>query len=173
MVCVAYFTSYATNNVSAEWVCDSLVSGDNGTMQTKDWLTMTAKGGYECGAFRYAVDGEPKAVVVCHCTHCQRQSGSAFGMSMVIGSDKFHVVQGELASFSRPADSGNTLICYFCPHCGTRIYNQKQGGAAVVILKPGTLDDPKAVTPARQLWASEKQNWVNLLELPSFEQQPG
>lgn len=134
---------------------------------------MTAKGGCECGAFRYAVDGEPKTVVVCHCTHCQRQSGSAFGMSMVIDSDQFHVVQGELASFSRPADSGTTMICHFCPQCGTRIYNQKHGVAAVIILKPGTLDDAKPVTPARQVWASEKQHWVELIELPSFERQSG
>jgi len=94
-------------------------------------------------------------------------------MSMVIGSDQFHVVQGGLASFSRRADSDNTLICHFCPQCGTRIYNQKLGGTAVVILKPGTLDDPKTVTPARQLWVSEKQNWVNLIDLPSFDRQPG
>ncbi len=134
---------------------------------------MTASGGCECGAFRYEIDGAPKAVIVCHCTHCQRQSGSAFGMSMVLAANQFQLLHGVLKSFSRQADSGSTINCYFCPECGNRIYNQKTGGESVVILKPGTLDNPKAITPSRQLWTSEKQNWIELSDLVAFEYQPG
>ncbi len=36
-------------------------------------------GGCQCGNIRYEVVGTPKQLVVCHCTDCQRQSGSAFG----------------------------------------------------------------------------------------------
>jgi hypothetical protein len=133
---------------------------------------MTAGGGCECGAFRYEIDGDPKAVIVCHCTHCQRQSGSAFRMSMIIVADQFRPLQGTLKSFSRLADSGSSMNCHFCPECGNRIYNQKTGGENVVILKPGTLDNPKAVMPSRHLWTSEKQNWIELTGLPASDRQP-
>jgi hypothetical protein len=40
--------------------------------------------GCQCGAVRYQVEGDPLAVVICLCTECQRQSGSAFGMSFAV-----------------------------------------------------------------------------------------
>ena len=41
-------------------------------------------GGCQCGQVRYELSGEPIRLIACHCTECQRQSGSAFGMSMLI-----------------------------------------------------------------------------------------
>ena len=41
-------------------------------------------GGCQCGAVRYRLDGKLYTVAVCHCTMCQRQSGSAFGMSLAL-----------------------------------------------------------------------------------------
>lgn len=129
------------------------------------------KGGCECGAVRYQVEGEPKAVVVCHCRNCQRQSGGAFGMSMVFSADQFVCESGELASFERPTKSGVTMQGHFCPKCGTRIYNRKVG-VTVIILKPGTLDDTYEVRPTLQLWTSRKQSWFDLPQLKGFEEQP-
>ncbi len=40
------------------------------------------RGECQCGGIRYEVTGVPQQVVVCHCTDCQRQSGSAFGMTL-------------------------------------------------------------------------------------------
>ena len=42
------------------------------------------KGGCLCGAMRYVLKGEPRAIAICHCTHCQRQSGSSFSFNLVI-----------------------------------------------------------------------------------------
>lgn len=61
----------------------------------------TQFGGCECWAFRYRVEGEPKAVVVCHWRNRQCQSGAAFGMSMMISVDQFICDSGELAWFER------------------------------------------------------------------------
>ena len=54
-------------------------------------VTLPITGGCQCGAIRYEVIGEPRQVVVCHCTDCQRQSGSAFGMTMVVDEVDFRV----------------------------------------------------------------------------------
>ena len=46
-------------------------------------------GGCQCGAVRYEVTGPPIKLYVCHCTECQRQSGSAFGMSFICAESQF------------------------------------------------------------------------------------
>ena len=69
------------------------------------------EGGCQCGALRYRVNGEPIALAVCHCRECQRQSGSAFGMSLVVPKDSFQLLSGEPKTFTRTADSGRSVVC--------------------------------------------------------------
>ena len=49
------------------------------------------EGGCHCGALRYAVSKPPLATYVCHCTDCQRISGSAFNISIVFPSDSVSI----------------------------------------------------------------------------------
>ena len=41
-------------------------------------------GGCQCGAIRYAITAEPGPIYVCHCRECQKQSASAFGISVSV-----------------------------------------------------------------------------------------
>lgn len=50
-------------------------------------MASTLTGGCQCGFIRYCIHDEPRQLNVCHCTDCQQQSGSAFGMSLVIRPD--------------------------------------------------------------------------------------
>src|SRR5271167_2502735 len=58
-------------------------------------------GGCQCGAIRYEITGPPAAVYACHCTECQRQSGSAFAMAAVIPQAHFRIVAGQPKMFAR------------------------------------------------------------------------
>jgi len=128
-------------------------------------------GGCECGAVRYRVAGEALAVVVCHCRRCQRQSGSAFGMSMLFAPNQFSCESTELASYERSAESGATMRRHFCRTCGTVIFGSKPS-ASYVMLKPGTRDETANIRPSAQLWTSRKQNWIDLSEPEGYETQP-
>jgi len=97
-------------------------------------------GGCQCGALRYVLDAEPIWLAACHCTECQRQSGSAFGMSMLVKETSL-TVKGATKRFTRIADSGNENTGVFCPECGVRIYQIPRYAKDVLVLKPGTLDD--------------------------------
>jgi hypothetical protein len=129
-------------------------------------------GGCQCGRVRYQLVGEPLMLAICHCTECQRQSGSAFGMTMIVPSANLKV-EGELKSFERSSESGRPVRCYFCPECGTRIYHQVNYVQGMTNLKPGTLDDTSWLAPRVQSWISSKQPWTPLVEgLPQHPKQP-
>lgn len=130
-------------------------------------------GGCQCGAIRYRIDGDPGMVSVCHCAECQRQSGSAFGMTLVLRQDQFSLLQGTPKCFVRATDSGRTMQCHFCSDCGNRIYHVTERAPGEVRLKPGTLDDTRWLQPQVQGWTSRQQPWLELpAQLRAFSRQP-
>jgi hypothetical protein len=129
-------------------------------------LQLPLDGGCQCGKVRYRVEGRRLGVVACHCTECQRQSGSAFGLSLVVPLGAFQLRSGELKTFEAICDSGRKKTCAFCPECGTRIYHQTSNGMSV---KAGTLDDTSWLKPDRHYWTKRKQPWVVIPDgVPQF-----
>lgn len=120
-------------------------------------------GGCQCGSVRYVLAAEPVRAVACHCKECQRQSGSAFGMSMIV-PEKSLTVTGSTKRFTRIADNGNQNTGVFCPECGVRIYQIPQYIKDVLVLKPGTLDDTSWVRPNYFVWMKSGQGWVPVPE---------
>lgn len=131
------------------------------------------EGGCQCGQVRYRITGKPSAVVVCHCVECQRQSGSAFGMTVSIPRNAFAVVRGVLKSFRRMSDAGRPMDGYFCPECGTRIYHASEVTPDVIRLKAGTLDDTTGLAPTMHFWTRSKQSWFEIpASARAFDTQP-
>lgn len=124
-----------------------------------------------CGATRYRVGGRPLTCYTCHCRECQQQSGSAFGMSLIVPLEGF-TVDGPTAFHRRTAPSGFTSRCHFCTACGTRIFHAREGGDRAA-LKPGTLDERDWLRPIAHIWTSEAQPWVQFADgLPTVAGQP-
>jgi hypothetical protein len=117
------------------------------------------EGGCQCGNVRYRVESEPSFLAVCHCTECQRQSGSAFGMSLAVPPQAFRVRSGTLKKYEVRCDSGRIKTCAFCRECGTRIYHQTENGMS---LKAGTLDDTSWLKPDAHYWTKRRQPWVTI-----------
>lgn len=132
------------------------------------------EGGCQCGALRYEFSGQPIVVVACHCLDCQRQSGSAFGLSMVVRRDAFRWHSGNPATFLTKADSGIPKKCVFCPACGTRIYNALDSMPDTFNLKPGTLDDTSWFEVSFHVWTKRKQPWLVIPDgCRTFDANPG
>lgn len=123
---------------------------------------MTMDGGCQCGAVRYRIDGDVVTLAVCHCKNCQRQSGSAFGMSLMVRAEAFILLQGELKTFVMRCDSGRLKDCAFCPECGSRIHHNTRDG--ILSIKAGTLDDTSALDPHAHYWTAFKQRWFAIPE---------
>ncbi|MCB1540759.1 MAG: GFA family protein [Rhodoblastus sp.] len=130
---------------------------------------MSATGGCLCGNIRYTLKAEPALTVVCHCTHCQKTSGSAFSTNLVIQRADIDFT-GNMAAYDDKADSGNTLKRSFCPKCGSSIMSESSGRPGAAVLKAGSLDDPSKINPAMQIWTRSAQPWVKLEgEMASME----
>lgn len=118
-------------------------------------------GGCQCGSVRYVLTTEPIGVGACQCKECQRQSGSAFGMTMPVKKETL-AVTGLTKQFTRIAESGNEVTGVFCPECGVRIYHALKSLRDVVSLKPGTLDDTSWLRPGTFIWMKSGQEWVTV-----------
>jgi hypothetical protein len=130
-------------------------------------------GGCQCGNIRYKLKAPPLTLYCCHCTECQRQSSSAFGMSMRVRLEDIEV-NGEMAHHTREkTSSGSALLCDFCPDCGTRLFHRRDAYGTDASLKAGSLDDTSWLAPAGHIWTRSKQKWVAISggEL-SYEGQP-
>lgn len=131
-------------------------------------------GGCQCGATRYSVTGEARQVLACHCTDCQRQSGSAFGLVMVIDENDFRLDKGEVKTFKGMSDAGREKTGAFCPECGSRIYHIIAWRPGMLSVRAGTLDDTSRLKPSVHIWTKSKQPWVILPDdVPTHETQPG
>ena len=121
-----------------------------------------AEGGCQCGQIRYRLEESGGRLTACHCRDCQRQSGSAFGLSLNVPSKALRLLSGKLEKFTVICDSGRTKDCAFCGRCGTRIYHAD--GAGEISIKAGTLDDTSRLRPEAHYWTKRKQPWIEIPE---------
>jgi hypothetical protein len=122
-------------------------------------MILPLTGGCQCGAARYEIAAEPLTLIACHCHQCQKQSASAFGMTLRVARESLSIT-GELARWDRPAESGNIVTCLFCPTCGVRLIHRVGETPATVNVKAGTLDDQGWLVPAGHIWVESAQPWV-------------
>ena len=130
---------------------------------------MTREGGCACGAVRYRLTSEPLFVHFCHCLNCQRQTGSAFVVNLLIEADRVELLSGDPQPVSVPRD-GSTQRIYRCPCCQVAVFSE-YGRPAVRFVRGGTLDEPAGVRPDVHIYTRSKLSWVKLPEsVPAFEE---
>jgi hypothetical protein len=133
---------------------------------------MKIEGGCLCGKVRYSADAEPIFVGVCHCTTCQKGSGSAFNIVVALPKPTVSV-QGALKTFQGRGDTGKATYRQFCPECASPIASEAAVMPDVIMIPAGTLDDTSWVKPAMQIYCDSAQPWVKLEgEMGRFPKMP-
>ena len=131
------------------------------------------EGGCLCGAVRYRLNAPPLAVYNCHCRDCQRLSGATNDMSMPIRRETFEHLEGDVVYFDKRADSGRTVRMFRCITCATRLWNEPLASPALLVVKPGTLDNMSWAKPIGNIWTQSRAPWVVIDEtLVNFPGQP-
>ena len=127
------------------------------------------EGGCACGALRYRLASEPLFVHCCHCLNCQRQTGSAFVINLLIETDDVEVLEGTAQPVDVPRDDGSVQRIFRCPSCEIAVFSQ-YSSPQVRFVRAGTLDDPTGVTPDVHIFTRSKVGWVALpSQTPAFE----
>jgi hypothetical protein len=128
------------------------------------------EGGCSCGTVRYRLTAEPLFVHCCHCLNCQRQTGSAFVVNLLIEADRVESVAGELHAVDAPRDGDAPPQRIFrCPVCEVAVYSV-YSDPAVLFVRAGTLDDPSSVEPDVHIFTRSKLPWVAIPEgVPAFD----
>lgn len=138
-------------------------------------MVRTLEGGCQCGVVRYRYTGEVLNIFACHCTECQKQSGSACGMGMWLRASGLTLISGTLRQWVRRLPSEQDLVCEFCDVCGTRVFHTSDSNrvAGIISVKPGTLDDTSWIQPKAHIWTVRAQPWMILAAGPrNYEGNP-
>jgi len=126
-------------------------------------VTSERTGGCACGAVRYRLRSEPLIVHCCHCLNCQRQTGSAFALNLVIEADRVELLAGEPVAVDAPRDDGGRQSIYRCPSCQVAVYSVYTHANAFFI-RGGTLDEPRTLVPDAHIYVRSKVDWVTIPE---------
>ena len=121
------------------------------------------EGGCTCRFVRYRMTSTPLFVHCCHCTWCQRETGSAFVLNAMIEADRVLLLSGEVQRVHTPSASGKGQKISRCPKCFVAVWSNYPGaGDAVHFVRVGTLDEPARYPPDIHIFTSTKQPWVVL-----------
>jgi hypothetical protein len=121
-----------------------------------------------CGALTATAQGDPDAVVMCHCDACQRRSGSPFGVAGYWPSKRIKIA-GAYNSYRRLAESGRGLTNHFCPTCGVTLFFVPENKVDTLGIPVGAFADPNFPPPVRSVWEQSQHPWCAYnIELQHF-----
>lgn len=128
-------------------------------------------GGCLCGSIRYKFEREDVVSSLhCHCTDCQKATGSGKATITMIPTDKL-VMEGEVKIFSVVGTDGGRIHRGFCSECGSPIISYMAELPDLRFIKAGSLDDPSWVKAETTIWSSTAHQWDPINDgLPHYPQ---
>ena len=119
------------------------------------------EGGCACREVRYRVTSRPMFVHCCHCTWCQRETGSSFALNALWEAGRVEVTHGTPELVDTPSNSGKGQVIARCPKCHIALWSNYGGiGDIVRFVRVGTLDEAWRFPPDIHIFTSTKQPWV-------------
>ena len=124
-------------------------------------------GGCVCGAVRFRAVGEPVRVTVCHCTWCQRRTGSAFGVEAVFDQAQVEIQGDSIGRYRHISEeSGRWLDVEFCTRCGSNLGFTLEAVPAIRTLPAGAFDEAGWITTKaqafRHVFVRSRRDWSDL-----------
>ncbi|HUD70917.1 MAG TPA: GFA family protein [Dongiaceae bacterium] len=125
-------------------------------------------GGCYCGKVRWEITAPPVLAGYCHCTRCQRRTGTAAELSVRIAPGSLRVVSGqESVKTYRPPDS---FIEFFCAHCGGALWSQSPENPEIACVRMGAFDTDPGIRPSYRQFVAYAAPWEPIPDdgLPRF-----
>ena len=106
-------------------------------------MSISHEGGCLCGEVRYTAAAKPLRVTICHCTFCQRFTGSAFLVEPIFRAEDVTFRGTAPRTYDHRSDSSDKRVTLsFCGKCGTTLYLSFERFPGFIGVCAGTFDDP-------------------------------
>ena len=103
-------------------------------------------GGCMCGGVRFELSEPLLGALYCHCTRCQRRTGTGASVSALTAPGSYRTVAGEeLLDAWDPGDGG--WVKSFCRHCGSHVFTTNPENPELVSVRMGAIDGDPGVRP--------------------------
>ena len=125
-------------------------------------------GGCMCGAVRFEIDASLVSASWCHCTRCQRRTGTPASVQARIAPGSLRIVKGEeLVREYHPADGWAKA---FCGECGSALWSRSPDDPGLRSVRLGVLDDDPGVRPEYRQFVAYAASWEPIPDdgLPRF-----
>lgn len=117
-------------------------------------------GGCLCGEVRYEVTGPFLSASYCHCTRCQRRTGTAASANARVARADFRLRSGaEVLRTFRPGDGAPKV---FCSLCGSAVFSGELDKEAPLGLRLGGLDSDPGIRPQFHVHVESAAPWEPL-----------
>ena len=121
---------------------------------------MQVHGSCHCGNIRFEAEVDPEHTTICHCTDCQKLTGSAYRVSVPAKEGSFRLAAGEPAIYVKTGDNGARRAQAFCPNCGSPLYTYAADDPRIYGLRVGGITEREALVPRQQKWCRSALAWT-------------
>ena len=130
---------------------------------------MTLLGRCACDRVQYEIKADPMFTHACHCSDCQRTTGSAFVIHLIIAEADFEI-HGATRKVTLPTGSGAGCDLHSCVGCATYVWARYlYHKVPVIAVRAGTLNDVSSVDPQAHIFTRSMQPWFRLPDdVPSY-----
>lgn len=135
---------------------------------------MNITGSCHCGEINFEANINPNNVLICHCSDCQKLSGTAFRTVVVSEPNGMTFLKGQPKEYIKVAESGNQRAQGFCEHCGSALYaTAVDKSNRVYGIRVGTVDQRNELIPHSHIWHRSSVPWLDQINtLHVFETTP-
>ncbi len=135
-------------------------------------MSAVLSGGCNCGAVRFEISEPLLSARYCHCTRCQRRTGTAASASAAVVPGSFRIVKGEEQLRVWTPPDGHEK--WFCGECGSAIFTRDPTDHTKLGVRMGAIDGDPGVRPSFHQFVAYAAVWEPIPEdgLPRYPERP-
>jgi hypothetical protein len=138
------------------------------TQHERSEASLPLTGGCGCGAVRFEISEPLVSAIYCHCTRCQRRTGTGASASGRTAPGSFQIVQGEEHLRAWTPDGGAEK--WFCGVCGSALFSRVPGDPDTIGARLGAFDADPGISPGARQYVAYAAPWEPIPDdgLPRF-----
>ena len=125
-----------------------------------------------CGGVRFEITEPLVSSSYCHCTRCQRRTGTGASANARVAPGSYRIVQGaELVREWAPPDG---WVKSFCAECGSGLYSRDPDDPSQLGVRLGTIDGDPGIRPTHRHHVATAAVWEEIPDdgLPRHDDAP-